>query len=133
VRSRNHPDFAIMFSALALLCIGIIMVFSSSSVWAYYKHKDSFYFLKRQLLWAILGFISMIFFMNYDYWKIKRHEKHIIFIMLFLLIIVLIPGIGIVINEARRWIGIGSLTFQPSELCQIGHDYISFIWFGEER
>lgn len=103
-----------------LLLIGIIMVFSSSSVRAYYKYNDSLYFLKRQIIWAILGFIAMIFFMNYDYWNIKKHEKTIVFLMFFLLIIVLIPGIGIIRNKSRRWIGIGSLTAQPSELAKIG-------------
>jgi len=96
------------------------MVFSSSSVWALYQHNDSLYFLKRQMAWAFLGFLAMIFFMNYDYWNFKKHEKAIVFIMFFLLVIVLIPGIGIELNNARRWIGIGSLTIQPSELAKLG-------------
>jgi cell division protein FtsW len=120
MRSQKPPDFAILFSALILLCFGIIMVFSSSSVWALYQHNDSLYFLKRQLAWAFLGFLSMLFFINYDYWNIKKYEKIIVFGMFFLLVIVLIPGIGIEINKARRWIGVGSLTVQPSELAKLG-------------
>jgi len=96
------------------------MVFSSSSVWALYQHNDSLYFLKRQMAWAFLGFLAMIFFMNYDYWNFKKHEKSIVFMMFLLLIIVLIPGVGIKLNNARRWIGIGSLTVQPSELAKLG-------------
>lgn len=120
LRYREPPDFGIILTVLILLCIGIIMVFSSSSVRAFYEYKDSFYFLKRQMIWAFLGFIAMIFFMNYDYWNIKKHEKTIVFMMFFLLIIVLIPGIGIKRNEARRWLGFGALTIQPSELAKIG-------------
>ena len=59
------------------------MVFSSSSVRAYYNYNDSFYFLKRQVIWSVLGFISMVFFMNYDYWKIKKYEKPIIAVMFY--------------------------------------------------
>jgi cell division protein FtsW len=120
MRNQKPPDFAILFSSLMLLCFGIIMVFSSSSVWAYYLHKDSLYFLKRQMAWAALGFLAMIFFMNYDYWNIKKHEKTIVFFMFLLLLIVLIPGVGIELNGARRWIGVGSLTVQPSELAKLG-------------
>ncbi len=129
--SRKPPDFAILFCSLVLLCIGIIMVFSSSTVQAYYFHKDSLYFLKKQLIWAFLGFVAMIFFMNYDYWNLKKHEKTIVFLMFVLLVIVLIPGIGIKVNDARRWIGIGSLTVQPSELAKIG--MIIYLSCGLER
>ena len=59
--SRRPPDFAILFTVLILICFGMIMVFSSSSVRAYYNYNDSFYFLKRQVIWSVLGFISMVF------------------------------------------------------------------------
>ncbi|NLU44303.1 MAG: putative lipid II flippase FtsW, partial [Acholeplasmataceae bacterium] len=131
MRSRKPPDFAILFCSLVLLCIGIIMVFSSSTVQAYYYYKDSLYFLKRQLIWALLGFIAMIYFSNYDYWNLKKYEKTIVFLMFALLVIVLIPGIGIVRNEARRWIGMGSVTVQPSEIAKIG--MIIYLACGLER
>ncbi|MCG0274724.1 MAG: stage V sporulation protein E [Thermosediminibacteraceae bacterium] len=120
MRYRKPPDFTIMLTVLVLLCFGIIMVFSSSSVWAYYVHKDSLYFLKRQLIAAFLGLIAMVYFMNYDYWQIKKYEKAILIVMYVLLILVLIPGIGMKINEARRWIGIGSFSIQPSEIAKLG-------------
>lgn len=120
MKNQKPPDFAILFSAMALLCFGIVMVFSASSVWAYYLHKDSLYFLKRQIAWAGLGFLAMMFFMNYDYWNIKKHEKAIIFFMFLLLLAVFLPGVGMEINGARRWIGVGSLTVQPSELAKLG-------------
>lgn len=129
--SRKSPDFAILFTVLVLLCFGMIMVFSSSSVWALYYQKDSFYFLKRQIFSAFLGFLAMTFFMNYDYWRIKKHEKLIIFVMFVLLILVLIPGIGKKVNEARRWIGVGALSVQPSELAKMG--MVVYLSCGLER
>ncbi|WP_366749803.1 stage V sporulation protein E [Tepidanaerobacter sp. EBM-38] len=129
--SRKPPDFAILFAALVLTCFGMIMVFSSSSVRAYYYFNDSFYFLKRQLIWSVLGFIAMIFFMNYDYWKIKQYEKPIVFVMILLLVLVLIPGIGKIVNDARRWIGVGNLTLQPSEIAKLG--MIIYLSCGLER
>ena len=107
------------------------MVFSSSSVSALALKKDSFYFLKRQLIFSIIGLFGMLFFMNLDYWHIKKYEKHIVFIMFFLLVIVLIPGIGIKLNDARRWIGFGSNTIQPSELAKLG--MVIYLAAGLER
>jgi len=129
--SRRPPDFAILFTVLILICFGMIMVFSSSSVRAYYNYNDSFYFLKRQVIWSVLGFISMVFFMNYDYWKIKKYEKPIIAVMFLLLILVLIPGIGKKVNDARRWIGVGGFTVQPSEIAKLG--MIIYLSCGLER
>ena len=107
------------------------MVFSSSSVRAYYYYSDSFYFLKRQLIWSILGFFAMVFFMNYDYWRIKKNEKLIVFVMFLLLVLVLIPGIGKEVNEARRWIGVGSFSVQPSEIAKLG--MVVYLSCGLER
>lgn len=120
LNSRKNPDFVLILMVLILLGIGIVMVFSSSAVWAFYKHKDSFYFLKRQTLWGLIGLSGMIFFMNYDYWHLKRYSKIIILSVIVLLILVLIPGIGVELNYARRWIGIGSFTVQPSEMAKLG-------------
>lgn len=116
---KKHTDYPLIVIVIALLGVGTVMVLSSSAVWAYYKHNDSLYFLKRQILWVVLGFITMFFLSNYDYWKFKKLSKAILFITIVLLITVLIPGIGVEINYARRWIGFGSLTFQPSEFAKL--------------
>lgn len=131
LRYRKPPDFALLSLVLILLCFGIIMVFSSSSVSALALRKDSFYFLKRQLLNSVIGLIGMFFFVNYDYWRIKKQEKIIVFTMFFLLVIGRIPGIGIKLNDARRWIGFGSFTVQPSELAKLG--MVVYLAAGLER
>jgi len=113
-------DYNMLMTVTILLAIGIVMVFSASSVSAYFKMGDPYYFLKRQLLWGTLGYFTMIFFMNYDYWKLKKYSDAIILITVCALGAVLIPGIGIEINEARRWLGVGSITIQPSEVAKIG-------------
>lgn len=117
---KKAPDFVIICTVLLLLSIGIIMVFSSSSVWAFHRYKDSLYFLKRQLVSTILGLFAMVFLMNYDYRSYKKISKFIIAAVIILLILVLIPGVGIELNYARRWIRIGSFTIQPSEIAKLG-------------
>ncbi|MDI6602144.1 MAG: stage V sporulation protein E [Thermoanaerobacteraceae bacterium] len=113
-------DYNLLMIVTVLLAIGIVMVFSASSVSAYFKMGDPYYFLKRQLLWGIIGYGVMIFFMNYEYWRLKKYSNIIMLVTICALGAVLIPGIGIEINEARRWLGIGGITIQPSEIAKIG-------------
>lgn len=113
------PDFIIFFVALILLGIGLVMVFSSSFYTSTELRGDSYYFLKRQVFWAVLGLIGMIFLANYDYWKLKKYVKFLLLINFVLLLLVYVPGVGIEINAAKRWIGVGSLSVQPAEFTKV--------------
>ncbi|HCW51143.1 MAG TPA: stage V sporulation protein E [Clostridiales bacterium] len=117
--SRRRPDYAIIVCVATLLAIGLVMVFSSSSVRAYVDFGDSYYFLKRQLAWTILGLGAMYVMMRVDYWEVRRHARLLFFISLLACLVVLIPGVGREAGGARRWIGFGSLQFQPSELIKL--------------
>lgn len=107
------------FTTIALLGIGIVMVYSSSAVSAYVNFHDSYYFLKRQLLWVTFGIIAMFFVMTVDYHWWRKIAKPILLFTLILLILVLVPGLGKVVNGARRWLGFGSVYLQPSEFAKL--------------
>lgn len=115
----KSPDFIIFFSIMTLLGIGIVMVFSASSVSAMVHFQDSYYFLKRQLLWAAAGLTVMLFFMQVDYHVWRRLAKPAFYATLFLLVLVLVPGIGKVVNGARRWIDFKIFALQPSEVAKL--------------
>lgn len=117
---RTNPDFILIVVTLTLLAVGITMVYSASAVWAAYKFDDSLFFAKRQLLFAGIGVIAMFFIMNVDYWTWRTWAKLILIICFFLLIVVLITGIGMVRNGSRSWIGIGAFSIQPSEFIKLG-------------
>jgi len=119
-KARSAPDIWIIVSTLLLLTIGVIMVYSASAVLAFHEFGDSLYYLKRQLLFAALGIIAMFFMMNVDYTVWKKHARIGLFVCFGLLVIVLIPGIGVVRGGARSWLGIGSFGIQPSEFMKIG-------------
>lgn len=95
------------------------MVYSASAVSAYVNFNDSYYFLKRQIIWAILGLLAMVFTMNVDYHVWRKLSKPILLVTLALLVLVLVPGLGKVVNGARRWLGFGSLYLQPSEIAKL--------------
>jgi len=115
----KSPDFIIFFAVVALLGIGVVMVYSSSAVSAYVNFDDSYYFLKRQIIWASLGLLAMVLTMNVDYHVWRKLAKPVMLVTLILLVLVLVPGLGKVVNGARRWLGFGSLYLQPSEIAKL--------------
>lgn len=104
---------------LLLISVGIVMIYSSSGIYALQEMKDSAYFLNRHLLFLSIGFVLMIGSMVIDYRRLRPWVKPLIILSLVFLVIVLIPGIGKASFGARRWFKIGSLSFQPSELAKL--------------
>ncbi|MBY0120792.1 stage V sporulation protein E [Bacillus sp. S/N-304-OC-R1] len=116
---RTTPDLILIIVTLTLLAVGLTMVYSASAVWAEYKFNDSFFFAKRQMLFAAVGIAAMFFIMNVDYWTWRTWAKVILITCFVLLILVLIPGIGNVRNGSRSWIGVGAFSIQPSEFMKL--------------
>ncbi|WP_019636233.1 stage V sporulation protein E [Paenibacillus fonticola] len=131
-KNRKAPDFWLLASIVALLAIGIVMVYSAGSVLAFHDYGDSFYFVKRQLLFAVLGLAAMFFMMNLDYRHLRQYAKISLFICFALLVIVLIPGIGVVRGGARSWLGISSFGIQPSEFMKLGMILFLSHWLSKE-
>ncbi len=115
---KSGYDFGFLITVITLLAVGLLMVFSASYPSAYYYYNDGLYFIKKQLLWAILGVGAMFFTANFDYRNYKRLAFPILVISFVLLLLVLV--IGMRVNGARRWLGIGSFSFQPSEVAKLG-------------
>lgn len=118
--AQPSPDYVLISIILALLLIGIIMVYSASAIWASYKFDDSFYFAKRQILFAGIGIMAMFIVANISYPTWRKYAKPILLCCFILLIVVLIPGIGLVRGGARSWIGIGAFSIQPAEFMKLG-------------
>lgn len=131
-KNRMAPDFWLLSSVLGLLAIGIVMVYSAGSVLAFHDYGDSFYFVKRQLLFAVLGLAAMFFMMNLDYRHLRKYAKLGLLGCFALLIIVLIPGIGVVRGGARSWLGISSFGIQPSEFMKLGMILFLSYWLSKE-
>ena len=113
-------DYILLISVIALSLFGILMIFSSSYVWAEYKFNDPLKYVKHQSLFFLIGIILMFFVIKLDYRKLLEKSNIILIISLILLILVIIPGIGSIRNGSRSWFGIGSFGIQPSEAAKIG-------------
>lgn len=125
---KRPPDFVLFLTVLMLLSVGLIMVFSASEYVTMVRYGDSFYFFKRQFLWALVGLIALFGMMNFDYFRLKRFIGPIVFIGFALLIAVLLPGVGTETNGAQRWINLGFMSFSPAELVKLC--MIMFVAFG---
>lgn len=111
-------DYSMLCAILILLFIGIIMVYSSSSYYALYEnesHSTDYFFIK-EIIWSIVGIVGMIFTMSIDYHFYKKITPLLVMVTVFFLVIVLIVGANL--NGASRWIRLGQLSFQPSELAK---------------
>ena len=94
-----------------------MMVFSAGTAYAYARYNDSLYFVKRQAIWLILGLLVMYIASKIPPYIYKRLTPYVYLVTLVLLILVLI--MGFVGNGAKRWISIGPLTVQPSEIAKL--------------
>jgi cell division protein FtsW len=114
-------DWTILLLAVFLTAVGVVMVYSSSAEMAdtlERYQKDDFYFLKRQAIFAGIGFLAMAAMMRYDYKKLRKFAGIGLLVCMILLLAVYIPGLGVKINGARRWLRLG-FNLQPVELAKI--------------
>lgn len=117
---KKKFDIYLFFSCIALILFGIVMIYSSSSIWAEYKFADSFKYVKSQMLFFIVGTILMIIVSKIDYIEYFKRTNLILGVCLLLLVLVLIPGVGTIRNGSQSWFGIGSFGVQPSEFAKLG-------------
>lgn len=110
----------IVILTFIIMIFGLVSVYSSSHIWALYKYDDAFYYLKRQVIFACLGLFAMFVTSRIDYHLYKKYYKFILIICFLLLILVLIPGLGVVRGGSRSWFNFGIFALQPSELFKIG-------------
>ena len=115
---KKTPDFMLIIVTLSLLTIGMIMVYSASAVWASYK-MGTHSFCKKTITVCGSWCSSYVFIMKIDYWVWRTYSKVILLVCFILLILVLIPGVGLVRGGARSWIGIGAFSIQPSEFMKV--------------
>jgi len=118
-KTRSVPDLWMIAATLGILAIGVVMVYSASAVAAFHDYGDAYYYVKRQLIFAVLGVGAMFVTMNVDYAFWRKWAVPAVLVCFGLLVIVLVPGVGVVRGGARSWLGIGSLGIQPSEFMKL--------------
>ncbi len=113
---RSGLDMPFLFLVLILLVIGLVMLFSASFAYAYYNfNKDSYYFITRQAVFAVLGVVLMLSISYFDYHHLHKFAIPLLLVSYALLVVVLfLPGT----KDVHRWIDLGVFQFQPSEIAK---------------
>lgn len=119
-RSKGtHIDYVLLNVVLFLVGIGLVFIFSSSAHMAQIKMGDATYFVKKQILWSIIGIIFMIIGINLKFEVIKRFLRSSMIFVTILLITTHIPIFAASVKGATRWINIGGISIQPSEFAKL--------------
>src|SRR6202023_3541223 len=115
----RRPDYLLLASTIALLVLGTLMVYSASFVVAHNEFNDDAYFLNRQLMWIAVGGLGLLLAMRIDYRRWRGLSLPIMFGCIGLLVLVLVPGIGTSSYGAVRWLKVGPVQIQPSEIAKV--------------
>src|SRR3989344_438727 len=117
----NHaPDYVLIGTLALIILFGLMMLSSASSVQAFQKFGDSYYFFKNQLLRGLIpGLIAFYFASRIDYRTWKKYAFGLLIASVVMLILVFIPGLGVSYGKAQSWLKIGPLGFQPTEIVKL--------------
>jgi len=116
---QRNIDTSMLLMTVALTCIGVVMVYSSSAIMATERFGDGFYFLKRQAVYTLVGFavLCLATYFNYENWRKLAFIS--LLISIGLLALLLVPGFGVKVGGAVRWLRLPGMTLQPAELVKL--------------
>lgn len=115
---RGGLDVPFLIIVIALITLGLVMMFSASSSYSYYYFNDSLYYFKRQAVFAVLGLIVMFVMSRFNYHALKGAAIPLLGVTFVLLIAVLLVAPPPGFEQFHRWISLGPVTFQPSEVAK---------------
>lgn len=125
----KHVDFTLLVTVVLVTLFGLFIIYDASSVIAFRDFGDKYHYFKEQLVWEILGLGSLGFFMLFPYKKYYYLALPLLITSILLLFLIFIPGIGIKVLGARRWINLGFTTLQPSEFAKLALAIYLSAWF----
>lgn len=119
--SRQPADKNLVWLTAAILVVGLVVLYSASSVYGFQAYGDSAYFLKHQLLTGVLPGLAVMWVASrtpFSLWQ--RLAVPLFLVSLGLLVLTFVPGVGVTVRNVRSWLSVGGVTFQPSELAKLG-------------
>ncbi len=114
-----RPDFILMITTLTLVTFGTAMIYSSSSIMAADRFGDGYYFLKKQLFFVLIGMFAMVIMSRVPYGHLKKLAYPGLIVSVVLLCALFIPHLGVKVGGARRWINLGFISFQVTEMVKV--------------
>lgn len=127
------PDKTVVLVIVGLLIFGLVMVYDASSAQALASFGDKYYFLKEQLKWVFLGLGVTTAAYMFDYRELKRFALPGLILAIILLIAVFIPGLGVGVYGAKRWLNLGFTIVQPSEIAKLALILYLATWLSAKK
>ncbi len=118
-QAQRGYDYSLLIPTLILLGLGLVSIYSASSLLAAHKLGDGYYYLKKQAVFCLVGLCLLIFAKNISCHFYRRLIYPLLFLSLALLVLLLIPGMGVKVGGATRWLRYSGVSFQPSELAKL--------------
>ena len=118
VVKRTHFDYPLIIVTAILVMIGVVMVYSSSAVLAMERTGDGYFYLKKEIVFALVGFIMLFVAAKVPYHWLKKMVYPILGFAMLMLVLSFIPGLKSSAGGASRWVRLGPVTFQPSEFAK---------------
>lgn len=113
---KKSFDLSLLIVVIMLTIFGLMMVYDSSIIQAFRDFGDSNYYIRQQLIWSVLGAVTLFFFFNFPYQNLKKFARIALIGSFILLIAVFIPGLGVTAGGAHRWLSLGAFNLQPAEV-----------------
>lgn len=126
-------DIILLLSVIFLTLFGLLMIYDASSFVAFRDFVDKYHYIKDQFFWIILGVISLGLFSFFDYHRLYNLALPILIIGIILLVMVFIPGLGVSLLGAKRWVNFHFFLLQPSEFIKLGLAIYFAAWFSNKE
>lgn len=133
LKQNSKFDWWIAGIAILLSLFGLLMIYEASNVVAFRNFEDKYFFVRDQIVWLVIGLIGMIISSFFTYKKYYKLSLPLLILTILTLVAVFIPGLGIKALGARRWLNIGFLNFQPTELAKLTLILYLSAWFKEKE
>lgn len=131
--SMKKIDYLLLGITVALTLFGLLMVYDASSFISFRDFGNKYHYIKDQSLWMILGFVGLFFFARFDYRKLYNLALPLLIMAIGLLLAVFIPGIGLSVLGAHRWIDLRFGVLQPAEFVKLTLAIYLAAWFSAKE
>lgn len=127
-------DSILLLAATTLLTLfGLLMIYNSSSYVAFKDFGDKYHYIKDQIAWTVLGFFGLTFFSFFNYRRLYNLSLPILILAIILLALVFVPGIGVYVLGANRWVNFGFFSLQSSEFAKLALSIYLAAWFSSKE
>lgn len=126
-------DTFLLTLIIFIVVFGLFMIYDVSSYVAFRDFGDKYHYIKDQFFWVLLGFLGLLFFANFNYKKLYNLSLPLLILSIFLLVLVFIPGVGIKLLGAHRWINLKLFVLQPAEFVKLTLSIYLAAWFSNKE